>query len=112
MARKDGEKKGETPVFERRLKDVRIACWKNTSDGGRAWFHVTLARTYRRGEELQEAPGSLNGLPDIALAIAGLEAAKQFIEQQPAAVLDPAQVAAKHELREEKRRVSECMSFW
>jgi hypothetical protein len=87
------EKKGEAPVFERRLKDIRVACWRNEytrpaeSTAGseaqaRVWYHVTLTRTWRKGDELHEAPGSLNGLADIALAIAALEAAQQFIERQ------------------------------
>ena len=80
--KKNGKRKGDTPVFERRLKDVRLACWKNESEG-RVWYHVTLARTYRKGDEIHEAAGSLNGLPDIALAIAGLHAVQQFIENQP-----------------------------
>lgn len=83
MANENGQKKGDTPVFDRRLKDVRVACWRNESTEGRVWYHVTLVRTYRKGDEMCEAPGSLNGLPDIALAIAGLEAVKHFIEQQP-----------------------------
>lgn len=82
--KKPNEKKGDTPVFERRLKDIRVACWRNVADEtGRVWFHATLSRTWRKNDELHEAPGSLNGLPDIALAIAGLEAVKEFIEQQP-----------------------------
>jgi hypothetical protein len=92
---KDAEKKKDAPVFERRLKDIRVACWRNEATRGsdstqgaeahpKVWFHVTLSRTWRRGEEIHEAPGSLNGLPDIALAIAGLEAVQQFIEEQPA----------------------------
>jgi len=80
--KKNGERKGDTPVFDRRLKDLRLACWRNESEG-RVWYHVTLVRTYRKGDEMHEAPGSLNGLPDIALAIAGLEAVRNFIEQQP-----------------------------
>ena len=77
-------RKGDSPVFERRLKDIRVCCWRNTTTEGRVWFHATLSRTWRKGEELREAPGSLNGLPDIALAIAGLEAVKGFIEAQSA----------------------------
>ena len=84
MENANGEKKGDAPVFERRLKDLRIACWRNPAEGGRVWWHVTLSRAWRRGDEIHEAPGSLNGLADIALAITGLEAAKQFIEQQAA----------------------------
>ena len=49
------------------------------------WFHATLSRAWRKGDELREAPGSLNGLPDIALAVAGLQAVKEFIESQPGA---------------------------
>ncbi|NLS93864.1 MAG: hypothetical protein GXX96_17010 [Planctomycetaceae bacterium] len=82
MANDNTERKGDAPAFDRRLKDVRVACWRNESSEGRVWWHVTLSRSYRKGEEMHEAPGSLNGLPDIALAIAGLEAVKQFIEQQ------------------------------
>jgi hypothetical protein len=76
------EKKTDKPVFERRLKDVRVVCWRNETQEGRVWFHATVGRTYRKNDTVHEAPGSLNGLPDIALAIAGLEAAKRFIEQQ------------------------------
>jgi hypothetical protein len=79
------EKKVDKPVFERRLKDVRVVCWRNETQEGRVWFHATVGRTYRKGDAVHEAPGSLNGLPDIALAIAGLEAVKKFIEQQPGA---------------------------
>ena len=78
-------KKGDTPVFERRLKDIRVACWRNTTSEGRVWFHATLSRTWRKGDELRKALGSLNGLPDIALAVAGLQAVKEFIESQPGA---------------------------
>ena len=94
--KKSGERRGDAPVFERRLKDVRVACWRNESDARgepdshgesegrrRVWFHTMLSRTYRRAEDLHEAAGSLNGVPDIVLAMAGLEAVKQFIEQQP-----------------------------
>jgi hypothetical protein len=83
MATENGEKKGDAPIFERRLKDIRLACWRNTTEEGRVWFHCTLVRTWRKGEDVNEAPGSLNGLPDIALAIAGLQAVQRFIEQQP-----------------------------
>ena len=82
MENDNAEKKGDAPVFDRRLKDIRICCWRNNAETGRIWWHVTLSRSYRKGEAMREAPGSLNGLPDIALAIAGLEAVKQFIEQQ------------------------------
>ncbi len=85
MANENEGKKGDAPVFDRRLKDLRVACWRNAAPEGRVWWHITLSRTYRKGDELCEAPGSLNGLPDIALAISGLEAAKRFIEEQPAA---------------------------
>ena len=86
MANEKEQKKGDAPVFDRRLKDLRVACWKNKSAEGRTWFHVTLSRAFRKGDEMCEAPGSLNGLPDIALAIAGLEAAKHFIEEQQLAL--------------------------
>ena len=82
MANENEQKKGDAPLFDRRLKDIRVACWRNTTAEGRVWFHATLSRNYRKGDEMCEAPGSLNGLPDIALAIAGLEAVKKFIEQQ------------------------------
>jgi hypothetical protein len=101
------EQKKDTPVFERRLRDIRVVCWRNVVEGGRnggeagrnggeagrngaqggrrVWFHTTVSRTFRKNDELHEAPGSLNGLPDITLAIAGLQAAKEFIERQPEA---------------------------
>lgn len=85
MTNDNAERKADAPVFDRRLKDIRVACWRNESTEGRVWFHITLARSYRKGDEMHEAPGSLNGLPDIALAIAGLEAVKKYIEQQPLA---------------------------
>ena len=74
--------KKSPPVFERRLKDIRCAVWRNLSgDGKRQWYSVNLGRTYYQGDEAREAAGSLNGLPDIALGIACLQAAQQFIEQ-------------------------------
>lgn len=83
MENENPTKKGNAPVFERRMKDVRCAVWRNSSgDGKRNWFSVNLSRTYRQGDELREAPGSLNGLPDIALAIAALEAAREFIQRE------------------------------
>lgn len=87
--------KGAAPAFERRLKDVRVACWRNEQerdgqgpDGAQAkriWYHVMLSRTYwTKDNEAREAAGSLNGLPDIALAIAALQAAQEFIERDSA----------------------------
>jgi hypothetical protein len=85
MDNENPTKKANAPVFERRMKDVRCAVWRNASaDGTRHWYSVNLSRTYRQGEELREAAGSLNGLPDIALAIAGLQAAQEFIERESA----------------------------
>ena len=87
MANENGEerneeRKGDTPVFERRLKDLRVACWKNQSEG-RPGFMSGSPEPTEKGDDLHEAAGSLNGLPDIALAIAGLQAVQQFIERQP-----------------------------
>jgi hypothetical protein len=78
---KNHEKKGDAPVFFRALKDIRIACWRNKKEDGREWFHTQICRTWRKGDEINEAPGSLNGVADIALAIAGLESAKRFIDR-------------------------------
>jgi hypothetical protein len=79
------EKKGDAPVFDRRLGNIRIACWRNKTKDGREWFHTQICRTWRKGDEINEAPGSLNGLADIALAITGLESAKRFIDRLTAA---------------------------
>ena len=66
-------------MFEHRMKEIRCAVWRNESSAGRTWYNVTLSRTWRQGDEVHDSPGSLNGLPDIVLAIATPDAARDFI---------------------------------
>lgn len=57
------------PIKEIPLGNIRAAIWANQSKDQRTWFSVTIARSYRSGEQSKDSTSfSRDELPVVALA--------------------------------------------
>jgi hypothetical protein len=83
----DENKKGEMkmekskPNYEKRLGNIRVAVWENTTADGKRWHNSALTRRYKAGDDWKEAP-TFNGLADLVLAAECVEFAKAWIAGQ------------------------------
>ena len=52
------------PCYEKRIGNIRVAIWENTTEG-KVWHNVAITRRYKDGTEWKEA-STYNGLGDLA----------------------------------------------
>ena len=76
------DKNNNKPVYEMRLGHVRIAVWRNFSEGGtKEWFNASLSRRYLKDGVWQET-NTFNGLADLTLVGECIAQAKDWIARQ------------------------------
>ncbi len=74
------------PLHEINLGRIRAAIWANESVHHRTWFNITIARTYRDGEQWKTTTSfSRDDLPLVAKAA---EMAYAWIWSEASAVLE------------------------
>lgn len=76
------ENKKNTPLWEQRLNDIRVAVWENINpNDGVPWWNVSLTRRFKQNGEYRDA-STFNGLADLALAQEAVKLAQAFIIQR------------------------------
>jgi hypothetical protein len=59
------EKEENRPCFEKRVGAIRLVIFENVGENGKPWHNISITRSYRVGEEWQEAT-TFNGEGDLA----------------------------------------------
>lgn len=68
------------PLQKFRIGLVTATVWKNEVEGGKAFYSVTLQRSYKDGDDWKETESL--GHADLLCAIKLLERAEAFIAEQ------------------------------
>ena len=66
------------PSYEKRLGNVRVAIWENTTEEGKNWHNVAITRRYKQNGDWKEA-ATFSGLGDLALVGECVDVAKSWI---------------------------------
>lgn len=75
----------QRPCYDRRIGNIRVAIWENSSDNNgtlKKWHNVSLTRRYMDGEKNWKDAPTLNGLGDLTQAMLALQLAIDWIKQR------------------------------